>query len=489
MKKVNLISLVQSYKNLSKPLYEKYCSYFGVKPKSTEMDDLSVFAHNLFNVEPNIEILKDYYFGFNIPQIGKEFDLLRFGENYNINIELKSKNTGIKINNQLKRNMYYLGFLGTETHYYTFVSSEEKLYKLDDNDMLVESDLRELVKLLEGQVLKQIPNVDNLFNPSNYLVSPFNSTKKFIKNKYFLTNQQEQIETEIMKALSKGKTAFISINGKAGTGKTLVTYHIAKKLINNKEKVLVVHCGNLNNGHKVLNDKYGWGIKPAKFLRHNEIKNYDVIIVDETQRIYPSQLEKIIKYTKTNNTVCLFSYDKSQCLQQWEIDNDIEQKIEDQTSSKIFNLTKKIRTNKEIAAFIVSLLDKDVNFKSKTSNIELNYFSKTKDATVYINQLGQEGWKLVNYTPSKYKMPYDRFKIFGEDSTHDVVGQEYEAVVAVIDSHFYYDADNNLGTKGYSSYYHPTKMLSQIMTRTRKKLSIVVIDNEEVMDRCLDILN
>lgn len=35
----------------------------------------------------------DFLFGYVIPQINKEFDLLRFGENYNINIELKSDTT------------------------------------------------------------------------------------------------------------------------------------------------------------------------------------------------------------------------------------------------------------------------------------------------------------------------------------------------------------------------------------------------------------
>ncbi|WP_299222214.1 ATP-binding protein [uncultured Aquimarina sp.] len=489
MKKVNLISIIQAYNKLNRPLYIKYFDYFNVKPKSTELDDLKLFVSHLFKVDNNIENLKDYYFGYNIPQIGKEFDLLRFGENYNINVELKSKNTGVKIINQLKRNKYYLGFLRTDTHYYTFVSSEKKLYTLDDSDNLVVRDLKELVHLLENQILKQISNVDSLFNPSNYLVSPFNSTEKFIKNKYFLTNQQEQIKKESIKALSKKKASFISISGKAGTGKTLVTYDIVKYLIENKERVLLVHCGNLNRGHKVLNDKYKWGIIPAKHLRDYDLKNYDIVVVDETQRIYPTQLENIIDNAKANNSVCVFSYDKSQCLHQWEINNDIEKQIEDKTASKVFKLTKKIRTNKEIAAFIISLLDKGVNYKSNTSNIELNYFSNTKDASIYIEQLGVEGWKIVNYTPSIYILPYDSYKILGEDSTHEVVGQEYDAVVAVIDSYFFYDSTNQLSTKGYQSYYHPTKMLSQIMTRTRKKLSIVVINNEEVMDRCLDILN
>lgn len=54
------------------------------------------FVWNLKNVwnMPSDEISEStdfFLFDYTIPQIGKEFDLLRFGANYNINIELKSQ--------------------------------------------------------------------------------------------------------------------------------------------------------------------------------------------------------------------------------------------------------------------------------------------------------------------------------------------------------------------------------------------------------------
>jgi hypothetical protein len=86
-------------------------------------------------------------------------------------------------------------------------------------------------------------------------------------------------------------------------------------------------------------------------------------------------------------------------------------------------------------------------------------------------------------------MPYDQHKIAEEpDNAHTVIGQEFNNVVAVIDEHFYYDETQELSTKNYQHYYHPTKMLFQIVSRTRIKLCIVIINNKEILARCLEIL-
>ena len=50
-----------------------------------------------------------------------------------------------------------------------------------------------------------------MFNPSNYLVSPFNSTEKFIAGKYFLTVQQESICKDVQKRIDDSITNFIAI--------------------------------------------------------------------------------------------------------------------------------------------------------------------------------------------------------------------------------------------------------------------------------------
>lgn len=92
-------------------------------------------------------------------------------------------------------------------------------------------------KLLSQKILV-LNNIDDLFNPSDYLVSPFNSPEKFMNGGYFLTTQQEQICEQIEKRLSDRVTNFIALTGSAGTGKTLLTYHIAKQSIQRVIKFL-----------------------------------------------------------------------------------------------------------------------------------------------------------------------------------------------------------------------------------------------------------
>ena len=491
MKIVNLLSLVQANRKLDPVARLKYYIYYKVNIKADELDDLTAYVGELYSRNDNIEIYNHFILGYTIPQISKEFDLLRFGNNFTLNIEIKSKSTDERIKKQLIRNKYYLGFLGVKIHNYTYVSTENKLYTVDNNDDLAEVDFNELIIHLENQVVIKSPNVNELFNPSNYLVSPFNSTKEFIQGQYFLTHQQEVFKKEVIEILRTKESSFVSICGRAGTGKTLLTYDIAKHYIKDGTKVLIIHCGKTNDGQKLLILRHKWDIIPIKNLGRTDLTNYKLVIIDETQRIYPSQLDSIIDVlTKTKGT-CIFSYDKQQCLSSWETKNDIPKIIEDKTNSKYFELTTKIRTNKEIASFIKALFDKSkMIVKVDRSNIELNYFGNHRDAQEFMKSLANDNWKIINYTESTVDvLPYDKLTMLNEDNAHDVIGQEYDNVIAVIDSYFYYNG-NDLSTRNYKTkpYYHPTKMLFQIMTRTRRKLSVIVIDNDEIMDRCLTIL-
>ncbi|MEC2486524.1 hypothetical protein P9W99_24545, partial [Bacillus cereus] len=63
---------------------------------------------------------------------------------------------------------------------------------------------------------------------------------------------------------------------------------------------------------------------------------------------------------------------------------------------------------------------------------------------------------------------------------------EFDNVIVVIDSHFIYY--KNLLTSKKDYYYDNIKMLYQMVTRARKKLHIVIIDNEEILEKCLNIL-
>jgi hypothetical protein len=246
-------------------------------------------------------------------------------------------------------------------------------------------------------------------------------------------------------------------------------------------------------GQNKLREKYKWSIANIKHYESYDLSKFHLIILDEVQRVYKHQLEAFLDKIKDTNVLCIFSYDSAQCLSSWEIKQNIPQFIKDQVSPKHYRLSEKIRTNKEIGSFVKNLFDLSKgNPKQVYTNINIHYFKHYKVAKEYMDVLKYQGWKIINYTPSRYdRFPYDNYQGDFEDTAHNVVRQEFDNVVAVLDQYFYYAENGKLSTKGWANkpYYHPTKMLFQIVSRTRKRLSIIIISNEAVLNECLKIIN
>lgn len=495
MKEVNLKSIVESYESLDENIFNKYLEYFSTWISLTEREDLKILVNILSNYIDDISIFNWFFIWFIISQIWKEFDLLKIWKNFNINIELKSINIwDEKIKNQLIKNKYYLSYLPNKSYYFTFISNIKKIFTLDDSDNLIEVNIEELVNKLNTQEYKYIDDLDNLFNPSDYLVSPFNSTEKFIDNKYFLTKQQIDFKNEILNEIKYKNNLFLWLTWDAWTWKTLLTYDIAKIFL---WRVIVIHCWILNEWHRKLINNFNWDIIRAKDIRlkfsNIKLQDYDLIIIDETQRIYSGQFDFIVNIARENNIPCIFSYDKNQTLWHWE-ENQIDIK-EKENQFKTFTLTTKIRTNQEIANFIKGLFEKKrkiIAYYNK-SNISINYFNTELEANKYINNLVLNDWKKIDYTPSNKHLEYEnKCPIYNIkwwiDNAHTVIGQEFDNAIVVIDNTFYYNESYKLSSHYPNPYYVPIKMLFQIITRVRRKLNIVIINNQEVLDRCIDLL-
>ena len=492
MRNINILSIIEAYRKLSNTLFQKLMNSYGITSgiKNYELNGIESFVDELLKVNNNISIVNRYYLGYSIPQIGKEFDLLRFGHNYIINIEIKTESSIEKILKQQQKNKYYLSFLDKPLHIYTFISNENKLYKLvirNNGDEIEEITFNELCNILMSQEVVTFNNIDDLFNPSDYLVSPFNSPEKFMSEGYFLTVQQEQIYKEIQTKLSETVTNFIALTGGAGTGKTLLTYHIAKETIQRGKKVLILHCAPLNSGHQILMDEYNWSIYMPKYAP-NTI-DFDLIIIDEAQRMYPYQFDKYIREVRTLNKKCIFSYDEKQYLRDNEKQYHTKERIEKELLCTPYKLTDKIRTNKEIAYFIRQLFNIKKNIPNiDYTNIELTYCKDCYSAKLLLQELLERGWKTPNYTPgTRSFFHYEAYLSNDTESAHSVVGQEFNNVVVVIDESFKYNSQGDLIAD--NTYYSQRQMLYQIITRTRKKLHIVIINNEVMLNRCIDILS
>ena len=503
MKPINLVSLVQLNKTGDLSNFKSFLELNNIEFGDREISGIG-FLIDVLNKSTNsipYNIYDGFYVGYKIPQIGKEFDLLRFGKNYCINIEIKSEIDIIKIREQLVKNKYYLKFSGLKFFYisfaYDYISRKYVIYCLNRNNNLIVIDEPMLISVLLEQDINDDLIIDSLFLPSNYLISPFNSTKRFLNCEYFLTQHQDEEKKKIIgkiNNLTNSKTRFVYLTGAAGTGKTLLLYDIAYTLMKLGKKVLVVHCGNLNDGHHLLN-KNGWKIIPIKNLFMpkeallSNINGNDVILIDESQRIRLGQFNQFIEEVKKiKNISCIFSLDQLQTLSNSEISNNIIDKIRSIPDVFSVNLTKKIRANKEMSDFILAFFDNlRNNIKIHNSgNIELIYFIDISSAKNYINGLSDE-WKVIQFTPSRYdKEFHEEYKLSSSTTSHSVIGQEFDNIVVIVDQYFTYNQDGKLSYKN-KIYYNAPKMLFQNMTRVRRKIKIVFINNDELFSRCLRI--
>jgi len=489
-KPINLLSLSQAKINLSSSVFEKFKQHNCIKFRSDEMDDLVSLVNRLTSGGCSISEFENFVVGYQIPQIGKEFDLLRFGGSSVINIELKKTSSKEKVKKQLTQNSYYLSFAKLKTYHYTYISDSKILFKLSSSGEIERVEITELVTLLKKQASSQKYDIDELFHPANYLVSPFNSTERFLAGEYFLTQQQEVIFDIMIKHLFVSTiSGFISLTGGAGTGKTLLAYHVAKKALEGGKKVLIIHCGILNLGHLQLISK-GWKIQSIREYKSCVVSDYDLVIIDEAQRLLKYQFEYLSQKIKSCKALCIFSFDQQQTLADFKNLLDTESQISSLDPISSHSLTDKIRSNKEIADFITMLFNKNRNFESKLSeNIILKYFSTNENACDYLDSLDKKEWQFLNFTPSQYDTEHHK-AYFKKDipTSHRVIGQEFNNVTIVIDELFSYHVSGQLIYQG-TSYYNPRKMLFQNITRARRKILIVIINNEEILERCMSILN
>lgn len=489
LKRVNIKSLLQANESLSVAEFKRFLEHYEIEIRGAEIEDLRCLANALSVADSSIRVFDGHYVGYKIPQIGKEFDLLRFGAEYIINIELKSTSTEEKIQKQLLRNKYYLNFIGRMVYAFTFVSESKELYLLQEDGQLEKVKIDLLVTLLANQKMDGSEVLDALFNPSDYLVSPFNSTKKFLAGGYFLTQQQEDVKFKILGSLKPPKVArFISIIGGAGTGKTLLTYDIARSRMEGGGKPLIIHCGQLNDGHLELIEN-GWVIVPIKAYSTLGLENFDLVIIDEAQRIQQKQLDSIIEKARLASCCCIFSHDKRQTLSRLEEKTDISAKIASIGLIVEYKLSEKIRTNKEIAAFIKMLFNRKRSLPiSSDGNIEISYFKTTEDAKSYLDSLDKGRWEILRFTPSQYNNEHhEKYSEVSCRTSHRVIGQEFDGVAVPIDQYFSYDPNGDLIYRG-EAYYDPPKMLFQNISRCRKRLNLVIIGNVELLSRCITIL-
>ncbi len=434
------------------------------------------------------EYAEGFLFGYEIPQLNKEFDLIKIADNLCVNVELKGGNVPLeKVRKQLLQNQHYLKMLDKELFLCTYFANSNKFFTLKDNE-LIEINLEEVKSRLKIKTFKTL-DLNEVFSPQNVLVSPLNNTEKFIAGKYLLTENQQNIKSTIIDlVLNNKESKFFGLTGNAGTGKTLLTFDIAKT-ISKHRNTLIIHGGILSYGHKLLSEKLeNIVIIPAKLWNVTKTDKYNLIILDESHRIYSSTIDDIRNYVIERNVHAIFSYDERQRLSNFEFNSQTVEKIKEMCESHDYRLTNKIRTNKELALFITCLMDlSKIESNYTFENVEIKYIPDKIEAHKFGHYLENEkGYTFITYTPSQYNdgLGYQD----GPNNTHRVIGQEFDKVCMVLDDNFSY-RDNKLVSKRHPNpdyLFH--QLLYQGLTRVRTKLFLIIRDLT-ILGNVLKILN
>jgi hypothetical protein len=503
MDAVNLYQLSNIYvlkndKNYSlklKRFYQEISSTKGNNSvKENELDTIYSFVNEILDIDDNISVLDDFFCGFSIPHISKEFDLLKlYKSKCVINIELKSQLIDKQdIEKQLLENRFYLSHLKLKIYNFTYVmqsSGKGIVFRLSENG-LEESSITDIYDILcpKGKTINR--NIEELFSVEKFLISPFNDTEEFWSGHYFLTDHQRSIKEEFYTDILYDRFVY-GLSGEAGTGKSLLIYDLAREICK-RSKVCIIHCGYLNRGHKRLNTKSeNLDIIDDQFSK-GALSSYDYIFIDEAHRLSKCKFNALIDVYRKKQIPMIFAYDYFQVLTKREIKENIPLELEKLGSDfKLFKLRNTIRINDDILYFINKVFNiktqfpksKDVSFE----NIDVIYVDSYEEAYSVLEYYKKKKYMPISYSGTDtdgYEIT-SRFKMYS--NTHHVLGQDFDNIIVFLDNSFHYSSGGLEANEQPSSDYLLLNMLYENMSRAVDRLAILIIANKRLYNKLMEI--
>ena len=426
-------------------------TYF-LKMREWELESMKALVRKLEVHMQDIHALR-FFYSFQVPRLGKEFDLLQIKDDQIVNIELKSgKVSDEAVRKQLLQNRYYLSVQGKLIQSYTYISSQERLVRLNNHDHIVEADWDQLCLALQRQSKDYEGDIEDLFQAEMYLFSPLTEPERFLNKEYFLTSQQKDIERRILDKIRKVKYGYFWFSGLPGTGKTLLLYDIAMKL-SVHQKVCMIHCGETGKEWKILHDR----LLRITFLSDSQLeecpdlKEYSAILVDEAHLLSVEELHRILELSEKHPVI--FSSDDEDMISDEEMDRTMIREIEHLPDIQSFHLTNRIRTNAELSSFIQNMM----HLPEKRM---VRYYPHIQ--VVYANDDEEAGILLRGYQ---------------------------NQLVFIIDERYYYDEKGYLREQRQKQQ-EPTavRMLFHRLNEAREEFAIIVKGNEAVYEVLLDLL-
>ena len=426
-------------------------TYF-LKMREWELESMKALVRELEVHMQDVHALR-FFYSFQVPRLGKEFDLLQIKDDQIVNIELKSgKVSDEAVRKQLLQNRYYLSVQGKMIQSYTYISSQERLVRLNNHDHIVEADWDQLCLALQRQSKDYEGDIEDLFQAEMYLFSPVTEPERFLNKEYFLTSQQKDIERRILDKIRKVKYGYFWFSGLPGTGKTLLLYDIAMKL-SVHQKECMIHCGETGKKWKILHDR----LLRIAFLSDSQLeecpdlKEYSAILVDEAHLLSVKELHRILELSEKHPVI--FSSDDEDMISDEEMDRTMIREIEHLPDIQSFHLTNRIRTNAELSSFIQNMM----HLPEKRM---VRYYPHIQ--VVYANDEEEAGILLKGYQ---------------------------NQLVFIIDERYYYDEKGYLrGQRQKQQEPTAVRMLFHRLNEAREEFAIIVKGNEAVYEVLLDLL-
>ena len=426
-------------------------TYF-LKMREWELESMKALVRELEVHMQDVHALR-FFYSFQVPRLGKEFDLLQIKDDQIVNIELKSgKVSDEAVRKQLLQNRYYLSVQGKMIQSYTYISSQERLVRLNNHDHIVEADWDQLCLALQRQSKDYEGDIEDLFQAEMYLFSPVTEPERFLNKEYFLTSQQKDIERRILDKIRKVKYGYFWFSGLPGTGKTLLLYDIAMKL-SVHQKVCMIHCGETGKEWKILHDR----LLRIAFLSDSQLeecpdfKEYSAILVDEAHLLTEEKLHVILELSEKHPVI--FSSDDEDMISDEEMDRTMLREIEHLPDIQSFHLTNRIRTNAELSSFIQNMM----HLPEKRT---VRYYPHIQ--VVYAND---------------------------EEEAEILLKGYQDQLVFIIDERYYYDEKGYLREQRQKQQ-KPTavRMLFHRLNEAREEFAIIVKRNEAVYEVLLELL-
>ena len=476
MKSISIYALTrkQNIEHLQKLEQQLSGREHMLKMKEWELESMRALVERLELHMQDVSALRLFY-SFQIPRLGKEFDLLQIRENQIINIELKSGAVSEEaIQKQLIQNRYYLSALGKPIQSYTYISSQNRLMRLTNHDHVIEASWNQLCAALQKEGKDYSGDIENLFRAEWYLFSPLTEPNRFLNKEYFLTAQQRDIKRQILKKICEEQTGYFSFSGLPGTGKTLLLYDIAMKL-SNRQQVCIIHCGEAGKKWEILHKR----LQRIDFLSDNQLEtqfsleDYHAILVDEAHLLSVEKLNVLLNMSEDRPII--FSSDSEEMISPKEIDQSTMKQMEELPNLQTFRLTNRIRTNVELSSFIQNMMHLPVRKnQNEFPHVSVVYANDEKEADTLVQDYVRQGYQYFQQMEGAE---------LGVTAVRDT-----EKMVVMLDERYYYDEDQYLRSRNpMQNGQSEVRRLFHLLNQAKENLAFVVKENETLYGILLDM--